>query len=100
MLPLKNPSRIVHAVWAYWLTSRDGSSGNAQTQQANALVSRARTLVRAFRARGRTPEVIFGRVPPCFGLIMESDNPNAGATLSVSDLPTAPPDRPVVAKGN
>ncbi len=51
------------------------------------LVSRTRTLVRAFPVRRRRPEVIFARVPPCFGLIMESDNPNAGATLSVSDLP-------------
>jgi hypothetical protein len=65
------PSRIFHVVCAYWLTSSDWSSGNAQTEHASTLVSRTRILLGAFPLRVGAPEVIFARVPPCLGLVIE-----------------------------
>jgi len=35
MVPLKEPSRIFQAVWAYCLISRDGSNAKAQRHEAN-----------------------------------------------------------------
>src|SRR5215475_7089725 len=37
--PLEKPSRTFHAVWAYWLTSREGFNENAQGKQASRIAS-------------------------------------------------------------
>ena len=46
---LKNPSRTVHAVCAYWLTSSDGSNANAPRRKASNITASTRVSVRARR---------------------------------------------------
>ena len=46
--PWRNPSRTVHAVCAYWLTSSDGSSAQAQAQHASRMPATTPALLRTF----------------------------------------------------
>ena len=40
ILPVENPSREVHAVWAYWLILSQGSKAKAHEHSAKSIVRR------------------------------------------------------------
>src|SRR5262249_47887172 len=75
MMPLTKPSRIFHAVWAYWLTSSAGFSAKAEGQQATTHATAIPRTTTSCR-RGRLPGMarILSRDRPAHRLLeLEAD---------------------------